>query len=317
MYPWLIPVWQQWLESVNHNRLSASTLFVSEKGLGIEQLLKSVVKGILCQNSSEGCGFCHSCQLLESESHPDFHSIRPEKEGKSITVEQIRHANRLAIESSQLGGYRVILIEPAEAMNESAANALLKTLEEPAEKCCFLLVTNQMSRILPTVLSRCRKVALSTPDVRETMSWLEQQGCEQVFPYVVKINHYAPLETYKFLQQNLASEFSETEAQFLSFLDKPVIQLTYLVQLLKSNPIRNLTWFWYSLTDALKIHQGIHMPDFIPESQEIARKVSYALLHRQLKALTVVIHQLSSQTGLNDELLITNWLLNFIEDSCL
>lgn len=317
MLPWLLPAWNQWLDSANRERLSASTLFAAEKGLGADQLLKSVVKGVLCQNGNEGCGFCHSCQLIESDSHPDFHHIIPEKAGKPITVEQIRNANRLAVESSQLGGYRVILIEPAEAMNESASNALLKTLEEPAEKCCFLLVSYQISRLLPTILSRCRKVTLSNPNIDDTLHWLNQQGFNRVAPYVVKLNNFAPIETQSFLQQNLEKDFLAVEDKFIAFLTNPVIQLTPFVQCLKPNLIRNLTWIWYALADAQKIQLGITLSDFTPQSSVIADKVSYALVHKQHKALTAVIHQLSTQSGLNDELLLTNWLLDFIEDACL
>lgn len=317
MFPWLVPAWNQWLESVNNGHLSAATLFAAEKGIGVEQLLKPIAKGMLCQNGNEGCGFCHSCRLFDSGSNPDFHHIQPEKIGKSITVEQIRRANRLAVESSQLGGYRVIMIEPADAMNESAANALLKTLEEPAEKCCFLLVSHQTNRIPATILSRCRKTSLTNPRVDVILSWLAQQGHENFPLYVVKVNNYSPLETREFLQQNQEKAFTETESHFLTFLEDPTIQLVALAELIKPNSIKNLIWLWYGLSDAQKIQQGIHMPDFTPKSQAIADKVSYALLHKQLKALTIVIHQLSTQSGLNDELLITNWLLDFIEDPCL
>lgn len=317
MFPWLVPVWNQWLESANNGHLSAATLFAAEKGIGVEHLLKPITKGMLCQNGNEGCGFCHSCRLFDSGSHPDFHHIQPEKTGKSITVDQIRSANRLAVESSQLGGFRVIVIEPAEAMNESAANALLKTLEEPAQKCCFLLVSHQTNRIPATILSRCRKITLTNPGVDVTLGWLAQQGYENIPSYVVKVNNYAPLETCEFLQQSQEQIFIDTESRFLNFLADPTIQLISLIELLKSNSIKGLIWLWYGLADAQKIQQGIYMPDFTPKSQAIADKVSYALLHKQLKALTVVIHQLSTQPGLNDELLITNWLLDFIEDPCL
>ncbi|MCV5746812.1 hypothetical protein OFN42_42035, partial [Escherichia coli] len=78
------------------------------KGLAVEKLVEFFSHALLCQNySSEACGFCHSCQLTKSQSHPDLHWIRPEKEGKAITVDQIRACNRLAHESSQLNGYRL------------------------------------------------------------------------------------------------------------------------------------------------------------------------------------------------------------------
>jgi len=241
----------------------------------------------------------------------------PEKSGKAITVEQIRSANKLALESSQLGGYRVIVIHPAEAMNESASNALLKTLEEPAEKCCFILVTTQVSQLLPTILSRCQKMVIPAPEFTETLQWLEQQGYFNVRPYVIKLNNFAPLDVLSFIEQKREQQFNDLETLFLTFLESSAINLYPLVSLFKTESMMNLTWIWYSLADAQKIHFGIKPCDATPNSQAIADKVSYALIYNQLNALTILIHQLSSSTGLNDELLITNWLLDFIEDTCL
>ncbi|MCZ6404791.1 DNA polymerase III subunit delta', partial [Vibrio parahaemolyticus] len=118
--PWLKPVWDNLKVGLDSNRIPGALLLQSEPGLGAEQLVESLSHALLCQNySSEACGFCHSCQLVQSQSHPDLHWIKPEKEGKSITVDQIRASNRLAHESSQLNGYRVFVIEPADMMNES------------------------------------------------------------------------------------------------------------------------------------------------------------------------------------------------------
>ncbi len=119
----------------------------------------------MCVNyESEACGFRHSCELMKSGSHPDFHVIEPEKEGKSITVDQVQVSNRWAQQSSQLGGFlRVILLNwPA---NESASNALLKTLEEPASNCIFILSTRNSNRLMPTILSRCQQFNVVCPQL--------------------------------------------------------------------------------------------------------------------------------------------------------
>ena len=108
----------------------------------------------MCQNDhSEPCGFCHSCDLLKSESHPDVHYLLPEKDKKALSVDQIRQANKWAQESSQFGRYRIIVIPNAETMNASASNALLKTLEEPPKQCLFILSTENAKLLLPTIRS--------------------------------------------------------------------------------------------------------------------------------------------------------------------
>lgn len=118
---------------------------------------------------------------MQSGSHPDYHLVRPEKEGRTISVDQIRQCNRLAQESSQLSGYRLIVIEPAEAMNESAANALLKTLEEPAEKCVFVLLTSRINHLLPTIVSRCQQITVAEPSASLVAEWLAE-NCNRMCP---------------------------------------------------------------------------------------------------------------------------------------
>ncbi|MDC0612590.1 DNA polymerase III subunit delta' [Vibrio sp.] len=317
MLPWLLPAWNQWLNTLNNDHLSSSTLLVTDKGCGADVLVEQMAKGLLCKNGHKACGFCHSCQLFDAQSHPDYHVIKPEKVGKLITVDQIRAANKVAVESSQLGGLRVILVSLAEQLNESAANALLKTLEEPAEKCCFILVSEQSNRVLPTIRSRCRKVTVTNPVREASLIWLSEKGYPDMPGYVIKINNYSPLDALAFMQQDELGSFTSLEQSFCSFISQPVAQLLPLVNTIKSDAIKHLTWLWYCLSDSLKIHQNVNMPDYTPSSQEIADKVSYALVHKQLKALVELINQLTTQSGLNDELLVTNWLLDFIEDPCL
>src|SRR5690606_27063109 len=95
---------------------------------------------------------------------------------KEIKIDQIRALADFMNISTHRQGMRVILLYPAEALNTAAANALLKTLEEPPPNTMFLLVSNSLDRLLPTILSRCRKFALTMPGKDEALQWLNEQG---------------------------------------------------------------------------------------------------------------------------------------------
>ena len=100
--------------------------------------------------------------------------LEPEKANKSIKVDQVRELVDFVVQTAQLGGRKVILLEPAEAMNINAANALLKSLEEPSGDTVLLLISHQPSRLLPTIKSRCVQQACPFPSEAQSLAWLAQ-----------------------------------------------------------------------------------------------------------------------------------------------
>lgn len=316
-YPWLIPLWKKWQVSLESNHLSNAVLLETATGFGSEALVSSLSRAVLCQNNlSEGCGFCHGCQLMESNSHPDFHSVQPEKEGKAITVEQIRQCSRVAYESSQLGGSRLFVIEPAEFMNEAAANALLKTLEEPPEKCIFLLVTNRVSALMPTIISRCQKWRTPQLDYQDVMQWLEQRLDQPVASYIPHLVGGAPLSALAFIEQNQSQQFTSIESELIKLArgDADIMSLSKLISV---EPLERLSWIWHILTDAQKIQYGVLKPFYTPCSETLSKVKSYAFLYDQSRELLTLLNRLGEHSGLNAELLIMDWLFNFNEETCL
>lgn len=105
---------------------------------------------LLCQQPQglDACGGCKACMLLKAGSHPDNFVLEPEEADKPIKVDQVRELVAFVVQTAQLGGRKVVLIEPVEAMNVNASNALLKSLEEPSGDTVLLLVTHQPSRLL-------------------------------------------------------------------------------------------------------------------------------------------------------------------------
>ena len=132
----------------------------------------------LCrQPAVAACGTCSECRLIAAGTHPDLLGIEP-VESKQIKVEQIRSLLGWMRGTPQRGGYRVVVLRPADAMNAISANALLKGLEEPGRDSLLLLVTDQPGRLLPTVRSRCQRINLPSPQVQEGLAWLRSMVTE-------------------------------------------------------------------------------------------------------------------------------------------
>ncbi|CAM3651542.1 DNA polymerase III subunit delta' [Vibrio aerogenes CECT 7868] len=316
LYPWFKDVWEQWHFSRNHNLMSLASLFVVKEGMGEDEFVNLLASSLLCSGGQKPCGKCHSCQLMENKAHPDFHVIEPEKAGKQITVDQIRQMNQRAQESSQFAGFRVMIIRPADSLNPSAGNALLKTLEDSSEQCRFILVTAHVDRMLPTILSRCRRLVVEPPTHQVILNWLGEETSQQVPPYILTLNSHAPLRVLDFIRHERLHDYQQLAAQFCRFLEQPTHHITSLSALIEKSPAEYLAWLWYLLADSQKCQFQLKDESFLPESAMIAQKVSYELLYQQFQSLSVLLEQVTVQSSLNSELLILDWLLKFDEVSC-
>nr|WP_218170532.1 DNA polymerase III subunit delta' [Pseudomonas gingeri] len=143
-------------------------------GIGKRALAERLMALLLCKSPQglNACGHCKSCLLLAAGSHPDNYILEPEEADKAIKVDQVRDLVSFVVQTAQLGGRKVVLIEPVESMNINAANALLKSLEEPSGDTVLLLVSHQSSRLLPTIRSRCVQQACPLPGEAMSLEWL-------------------------------------------------------------------------------------------------------------------------------------------------
>jgi len=177
-------------------RLPHALLFSGQRGLGKLDLAAAFAAGLLCeQPTSDGhaCGQCLACGWYAQGNHPDFRLLQSDavseaegdgeeaKEGKKkasrqITIDQVRGLDDFLGVGTHRAGYRVVLVNPAEAMNRATANALLKTLEEPAPDTVFLLVTHEPMRLLPTIRSRCQVVDIPLPPLAAARDCLLAAG---------------------------------------------------------------------------------------------------------------------------------------------
>ncbi len=194
LHPWNRPVWLG-LE-LPQRPLPASLLLVGPRGVGKTAFALHLAQALLCQRpggDGQPCGTCQSCSLYVGDNHPDFRLVQEasrdedgaEEEGAKargssvarwIRVEQVRDLGQLLALRPHIGRRRVVLIQPADRLHPSAANALLKTLEEPPADTHFILVTAAPQRLPATVLSRCVRLQFRLPDPAQAVAWLEAQG---------------------------------------------------------------------------------------------------------------------------------------------
>lgn len=179
--PWLQARWQELVRLADAGRLPHALLISGAHGIGKHSLAEALVARTLCASPGEhACGRCHACHMLASGYHPDLLRVAPEEGKRQIRIGPVREVNAFVAQTAQQGGYRVIVISPAEAMNVAASNALLKSLEEPGGRTLFVLLADIPSRLLPTIRSRCQHWSLPVPAEADCRDWLaERLGGEE------------------------------------------------------------------------------------------------------------------------------------------
>jgi DNA polymerase III subunit delta' len=154
-------------------RMPHALLIHEAPGTGGDWLATWAAALVLCERGKAApCGECSACRRVASFHHPDVNWVRPQEDSRQIRIEQVRELSGDLALTSHSGGYKVGILTPADALNRFAANALLKTLEEPPARTLLILVATEPSRLPPTVLSRCQRLRIRAPERAESIAWL-------------------------------------------------------------------------------------------------------------------------------------------------
>lgn len=199
--PWHAEAWDQLRRREEQGRLPHALLITGLPGLGKRSLARRLALTLLCERRGtefRPCLQCRSCHLLVQGAHPDLFVVEPEERGKQIGIDQVRAlGERLSLRSQY--GRRLGLISPAEAMTVAAANALLKTLEEPPLGA-LLVLTSARPMLLPaTIRSRCQQLALVAPAPPQAREWLRQLGRPEA-EQTLGLAQGAPLQALQLLE---------------------------------------------------------------------------------------------------------------------
>lgn len=179
--PWQRDKLQQLLGMHRSGRLPHALMFSGPSGCGKSVFAASLVATLMCrqididESVCSPCGECDGCNLARAGSHGDMRWLRPDEGKRAIGVEPVREAIRFVQRTAGYGSRKILVISPAEAMTTAAANALLKTLEEPAGDSLICLVCHRADDLPATVRSRCQVLAFPAPGFDEGLTWLRSQ----------------------------------------------------------------------------------------------------------------------------------------------
>jgi DNA polymerase-3 subunit delta' len=311
--PWLHP-WQRLLrDSRSAGRLPHSTLLLSTPGLGAEHLADWLAAATLCQATPAlaPCGACPSCMLLRSNSHPDYHLVKLEDEAKQIKVDQVRELIDALSLKSYRGGYKVGVIEGAEALNTNGANAFLKTLEEPSADTLLVMIARPTHRLPATIASRCLRIALRPPTTAAALAWLAAHGpAGQDFTAALVLAGGAPLLALELQEAGIAALEAAMLAD-LKALAAGAVDVTLLAdQWVRSNLPLRMTWLENWIT--CRVHTSLGAGNLTQTAGRV--RLPGALLKPKIRPLFELLDAIRelrrlASTGMNQQLALEALLL--------
>lgn len=218
--PWLEPARRSLRAARAADRLPHAILLHADPGTGGEELAVWAAQLVLCTGEEpRPCGRCLACRRVADDQHPDLVRLSPIEDSKQIRIDQIRELGAELALTSHAQGYKVALVIPADALNPSAANALLKTLEEPAPNTLLVLVAAQPSHLPATIRSRCQRLRVPPPTRAQSLAWLEAEQPGPNWGAALDIIGNAPFAALAADGAALASVHGETLAALAETLE--------------------------------------------------------------------------------------------------
>lgn len=322
IHPWNRALFQQL--TADRERMPHALLLHGPAGVGKRDLALALAQWIVCEAPTPdgACDACDACNWFVQGNHPDYRYLEPKEEetdetgkvtkkaSKEIKVEQVREITDFLCLSAHRGGWRSALIYPAEFMNAAAANALLKTLEEPPPRVLLILVSHQPGRLLPTVRSRCRKVAVGLPAATLALDWMQQAGVAQSESVLAEAGG-APLAAIGYSDPDR----SERREAFLDHLSKPD-QLDVCAAAETYKPQLAEAWGWLIrwVHDVLS-QRLAGSSRYFPTRVDAVSRLG---LQADLAGLLAFEQELAAagrwlRHPLNPTLLLESWLLRYVE----
>lgn len=305
---WHQPLLARFSKQRQQQRMAHAILLSGEAGLGKTTLSGRLAAGILCsqpQSDSLPCGNCHSCQLMQADTHPDHLLIEPEEAGKTIKIAQIRELINKQTLTPNVSAHKTVIIHPAHQMTNSAANSLLKLLEEPPAETFLFLVSSRPHVLPATIKSRCQQWHMNTPETRATQQWLRESGInlpEKHASRLLELAYGAPLRV---------AELAE-KPQIVEMLEHLEQDFTALMQQ-QANPVEMASrWQNYDVTLVLHYWQRLltrqirdhYTNDKFPQSIE-----NWALIDCIQDCLKLI----SSQNNFNKTLLLEDFMVSVMQ----
>ena len=322
LYPWLEPYQASLAAVFEQGRFPHALLLTGQPGMGKAALADGLASMLLCEHPSENhipCGTCPGCIQFGAGTHADYFHVHPEvdektgKESKAIKVDQIRElAEKLSL-SSHRGGYKVAVLNPAEAMNINAANSLLKTLEEPSDNTVLVLVCTHAAHLPATIRSRCQQVRIAAPDRETAREWLAGELPGQDPEIYLQLANGAPLAALVQAQEGSVEARRERFEALVGILDGRATPLAVAQAWSKDEDLQGIRWLRDWLMDLLRIHMTgqtaeVRSVDLVDALARLAHRLDSRVMFAQLAHINRTL-RLTAASSLNRQLMTEDILL--------
>jgi DNA polymerase-3 subunit delta' len=294
-------------------------------GTGKAAFALHTAQALLCQQSAmsgDPCETCHACRLVKTLAHPNVYHVTPEKEGHAIKVDQIRELAEFVQQSSFQGEYRIVIIRPAHSMNMSAANALLKTLEEPASGAILILVTELAGQLPATIRSRCQRILFPRPDQQAALQWLKSQPLTDAMQpeQCLRLAHGAPLLALSLMQDDALPLRADMFTALPQLAERRADPLALAAKWQKADPVSWLDLLLSWAADLVRLQSGCNVGQLLNQDYASALKNSAAHipLKKNLQLMQQVLTmrgQMSAGINFNKQLLMESLLIRWSEQA--
>lgn len=330
MYPWQVEQWQQLSRAKQTKRLPHALLLSGSAGMGKLHFAECFIRAFFCTASRDVAALpeqgvnlaceCHPCRLISGRAHPNLLWIEPEKPGSAIKIDQVREISEFIQQTSLQGDARFVLINTAHAMNASSANALLKTLEEPASGSMLLLISDQFGQLPATILSRCQRLAFPRPTKEVALAWLAPQlKSSAVDPEKSwRLANGAPLAALHWAQGDTLATRERLFQAVLALIAKKTTPLQVAAEFQAFEPMLLLDFLLSWVMDLLRLQLAcaentLLNQDFHAELTALLPQISHDHGHRYLTFLQQCRAELSLGLNLNKPLLVENMFIRWAE----
>ncbi len=317
-YSWQNSQWQRLCQQVADQKLPHALLLAGPKGIGKTHFARALGHYLLCLSpvNRVPCGRCKGCELNLATTHPDFAVLQPESGSRVIKIDQVRGLTEFIAKTSQQGGRKVVLIEPAENLNINAANALLKSLEEPSGNSLLILVSHAPSQVMATIRSRCQLLEFALPERGQSLAWLTPLAVGQDPDYLLECASGAPLKALELLNGDLLEQRQSLASGLLAVAYGKQSPLELANDVQRGEPLLVLEALMQWLQQAMRQQlAGLEVQagqDEHPEKQVqyLLAGTPSAIAYRFWDKLVAVKRQLLSNANPNKQLLLEELMLD-------
>ncbi|PIJ51944.1 DNA polymerase III subunit delta' [Erwinia sp. OLTSP20] len=316
-YPWLTAPYRQLVEQHQQGRAHHALLIQAQPGMGDASLVWGLSRWLMCQQRDglKSCGHCHSCQLMQAMTHPDWYRLEAEPGKSALGIDAVRQVTEKLYHRAQQGGEKIVWLPAAGQLTEAAANALLKTLEEPPDSTWFILCSHQPGRLLATLRSRCISWHLAPPEETFSQQWLHsqtQKSAEEIIT-ALRLSSGAPVAALGLLDDKRWAARHALCQGLPGALSEDMLSLLPLLN--HDDVAERLGWLCTLLLDALKWQQNGALSLANIDSQtlvsQIASRLPARVLDESLRQWMHCREQLLTVAAVNRELLLTDCLLRW------